>query len=296
MKTTKVAVIQAAPILFDLRRTLEKVETLIQSAAAAKAELILLPEAFIGTYPRGLSFGTVVGSRSPTGREVWLKYWNNALSIPSPEFKKLSQIVKSANTYVVLGVVEKDSMGGTLYCSLLYFSPSGELIGKHRKIKPTAAERIIWGEGDGDSLNVVDIPFGKVGGLICWENMMPQARMRLYEQGVEIYVAPTADSRETWQSSMQHIAMEGRCFVLGCNQFVTKDMYPDWAMKELKEEPTVMCRGGSVVVSPLGEIIAGPLWDKEGILYAELNAEDWVKSKLDFDVVGHYSRKDIFER
>lgn len=294
MKNTKVAVIQAAPVLFNLSQTIAKTGELLLKAAKEKPQLILFPEAFIGTYPRGLSFGTVVGSRSPSGREAWLRYWNNALAIPSPELESLSRLIRAVGAYVAIGVVEKDQIGGTLYCSLLYFAPNGELIGKHRKIKPTAAERIIWGEGDGSTIKVQHTSLGKIGGLICWENMMPQARMRLYQQGIEVYLAPTADSRVSWQASMRHIAMEGRCFVLGCNQFVSKEQYPDWAMEELSSLPDIMCKGGSVIVSPLGEIIAGPLWDKEGILYAELSANALIKSKLDFDVIGHYSRKDIF--
>lgn len=294
MKNTKIAVIQAASVLFDLPKTIVKMEQLLQEATQEKAALVLFPEAFIGTYPRGLSFGTVVGSRSPSGRDVWLKYWQNALAIPSPEFKQIQKIIKKAGVYVAMGVVEKEVLGGSLYCSLLYFAPDGQLIGLHRKIKPTAAERIIWGEGNGESLKVIDTALGKIGGLICWENMMPEARLRLYQQGIEIYLAPTADSRASWQSSMQHIALEGRCFVLGCNQFVRKSMYPAWAMDELSTAPDIMCRGGSVVISPLGETLAGPIWDKEGILYAELSASDWIKSKLDFDVIGHYSRQDVF--
>ncbi|MCX7706943.1 MAG: carbon-nitrogen hydrolase family protein, partial [Anaerolineae bacterium] len=171
------------------------------------------------------------------------------------------------------------------------------ILGKHRKLKPTAAERLIWGEGDGSTLTVLDTAFGKVGGLICWENYMPLARMALYARGVEIYLAPTADARDTWQATLRHIACEGRCFVLGCNQHVTKAMYPTDlpGIEELASQPEVMCRGGSAIISPLGEVLAGPLYDQEGILYADLDLGEVVRGKFDFDVVGHYARPDVFQ-
>jgi nitrilase len=192
---------------------------------------------------------------------------------------------------------DSDFGGGTIYCTLLYFGPDGRLLGKHRKLKPTAAERLVWGEGDGSTLTVVDTEYGKVGGLICWENYMPLARVAMYGKGVSIYLAPTADSRESWQATMRHIALEGRCFVLGCNQYVEKSMYPKDlpGAEELGSQPDVMCRGGSVIVSPLGEVLAGPLWDREGILYADLDLGEVARAKLDFDAVGHYARPDVFQ-
>jgi nitrilase len=170
-------------------------------------------------------------------------------------------------------------------------------MGKHRKLKPTGAERLIWGEGDGSTLPVFETVIGRIGGLICWENYMPMARMALYSKGVEIYLAPTADARETWQATMRHIACEGRCFVLSCNQYMTKQMYPDDLAvgDELNDQPDVMCRGGSVIIGPLGDVLAGPLYDEEGILYAELAREEIIRGKVDFDVVGHYARPDVFQ-
>jgi nitrilase len=197
-----------------------------------------------------------------------------------------------------MGVIERETRGtkGTLYCTILYFGPDGALLGKHRKLKPTAAERLIWGEGDGSTLTTVETPFGRLGGLICWENYMPLARAALYEKGVELYVAPTADSRDAWQATLRHIALEGRCFVLGCNQFVTKSMYPSDlpGIEELAGQPEIMCRGGSAIVSPLGEVIAGPLWDAEGMLYADLDLGEIIRARFDFDVTGHYARPDVF--
>jgi nitrilase len=297
--TVKVAVIQAAPVLFDREASVDKACQLIHEAAAQGAQLVLFPEAFIPAYPRGLSFGAVLGSRSPQGRRTWQRYWANAVDIPSPATVVLGEAARQAGVHLAIGVIERDgdTSRGTLYCTVLYFGPTGELLGKHRKLKPTASERLIWGEGDGSTLTVLDTELGKIGGLICWENYMPLARMALYGKGVEIYLAPTADSRDTWQATLQHIACEGRCFVLGCNQYVTKSMYPADlpGVEELADQPEEMCRGGSVIVSPLGQVLAGPLYDQEGILYADLDMAEVAQSKFDFDVTGHYARPDVFQ-
>ncbi len=295
----KVAVVQAASVLFDREASTEKTCRLIREASAQGARLILFPEAFIPVYPRGLSFGMVVGSRTPEGRKVWGRYWENSVEVPGPVCDAIGEAARKADAYVAVGVMERDGDfgGGTLYCTLLYFGPDGRLLGKHRKLKPTAAERLVWGEGDGSTLTAIDTEFGTVGGLICWENYMPLARVAMYGKGVSIYLAPTADSRDSWQATLRHIALEGRCFVLGCNQYVEKGMYPRDlpGAEELTRQPEVMCRGGSVILSPLGEVLAGPLWDREGILYAELDPGDVARAKLDFDAVGHYARPDVFQ-
>lgn len=299
ISTVKVAVVQAAPILFDRDATVEKTCQLLREAAGNGAKLVLFPEAFIPAYPRGLSFGMVVGSRTMEGRCLWQRYWDNAVEIPGPATEILGAAVREAEVYMAIGVIEKDAefSGGTLYCTLLYFGPDGAILGKHRKLKPTGAERLIWGEGDGSTMPVFETKLGKIGGLICWENYMPLARTFLYSKGVELYLAPTADSRDTWQATLHHIACEGRCFVLGCNQYVTKDMYPADLQDhpELAGQPDLMCRGGSAIISPLGAVIAGPLYDQEGILYAELDPGEIVRAKVDFDVVGHYARPDVFQ-
>ncbi len=295
----RAAVVQAAPVLFDREASAEKARRLTAEAAAQGARLILFPEAFIPAYPRGLGFGTVVGGRTPEGRRTWERYWANAVDVPGPTTEALGEAAREAGAYLAIGVIERDSTysRGTLYCTLLYFGPDGSLLGKHRKLKPTAAERLIWGEGDGSTLTVVDAPFGKVGGLICWENYMPLARATMYGKGVEIYLAPTADTRERWQATLQHIALEGRCFVLGCNQFLTKTMYPDDlpGVEDLSTQPDVLSRGGSAILAPLGDYLAGPLWDEEGILVADLDMGEVARGKFDFDVVGHYARPDIFQ-
>ena len=295
----KVAVVQASPVLFNREATIEKTCRLILEAAEQDPKLILFPEAFIPAYPRGLSFGTVVGSRSSAGRRTWQRYWANAVDVPGLTIETIGEAVRKAGVYLAIGVIERDRQfsQGTLYCTLLYFSPDGELLGKHRKLKPTGSERLIWGEGDGSTLTVLETEIGKIGGLICWENYMPLARMAMYSKGVEIYLAPTADARDTWQSTLRHIACEGRCFVLGCNQFLTKDMYPSDLenLDELDEHPDLMCRGGSAIISPLGEVLAGPLYDQEGMLFADLDLAEVTRGKFDFDVVGHYARPDVFQ-
>ncbi len=295
----KVAVVQDSPVLFNREATIEKTYRLILEAAEKDVKLILFPEAFIPAYPRGLSFGAVVGSRSPTGRLTWQRYWENAVDVPGPAVEIIGEAVREAGVYLAIGVIERDTQfsQGTLYCTLLYFGPDGKLLGKHRKLKPTGSERLIWGEGDGSTLTVLETELGKIGGLICWENYMPLARMAMYSKGVEIYLAPTADARDTWHSTLRHIACEGRCFVLGCNQFVTKEMYPDdlEGLDELDEHPDVICRGGSAIVSPFGEVLAGPLYDKEGILFADIDLAEVARGKFDFDVVGHYARPDVFQ-
>ena len=295
----KVAVVQAAPVLFNREASVEKACRRAGEAAAQGAKVILFPEAFVPAYPRGMTFGTTVGSRSPQGRHTWQAYWANAVDIPSPATAALAAAAAQSKAYLIIGVIERDTQfsQGTLYCTILYFSPDGELIGKHRKLKPTAGERLIWGEGDGSTLTVINTEFGKIGGLICWENYMPLARMAMYSKGVEIYLAPTADARDTWQSTLRHIACEGRCFVLGCNQFVTKAMYPCdlEGLEDLARQPETVCRGGSAILAPLGEVLVGPLYDQEGTLFAELDLGEIPRSRFDFDVAGHYARPDVFK-
>ena len=295
----KVAVVQAAPVLFNREGTVAKVCRLIQEVAARKPGLVLFPEAFIPAYPRGLSFGSVVGNRTPAGRRTWERYWGNSIEVPGPDTEILGAAAREAQIYLAIGVIERDSQfsHGTLYCTLLYFGADGQLLGKHRKLKPTAGERLIWGEGDGSTLPVFSTPFGKLGGLICWENYMPLARTAMYGKGVEIYLAPTADARDSWQATLRHIACEGRCFVLGCNQFVTKEMYPPdlEGIEDLAGHPEILCRGGSTIISPLGEVLAGPLYGEEGILFADLDLGEVARGKIDFDAVGHYARPDVFQ-
>ncbi len=296
--TARIAVVQAASVIMDREATITKAVRLIGEAAAGGAKLVVFPEAFVSAYPRGLSFGVVIGQRSAEGRRLFARYHASAIVVPGAETARLGAAAREAGVYVAIGVIERDDHTGTLYCTLLYFGPDGTLLGKHRKLKPTAAERLVWGEGDGSTLPVVETPFGRVGGLICWENYMPLARTAMYAKGVELYLAPTADARNAWQATIQHIALEGRCFVLSCNQYVTKSMYPldlgPEALTDLEQQPEEMCRGGSAIISPLGEYLAGPLYGSEGILYADLDLDAIAGAKFDFDPIGHYARPDVF--
>jgi len=295
-KTVKVAVVQDSSVIMDKEGCIKKVSKLTKKAAQQGAKIVLFPEAFIPAYPRGLSFGTVVGSRTEGGKQDFVRYWENSIVIPGLDIDQLSKISKENNLYLIIGVIERDKNGSTLYCSILYFDPKGEFLGKHRKLKPTGAERLIWGEGDGSTLTVIDTPYGRIGGLICWENYMPLARVALYQKGIAIYVAPTADARDNWQATMKHIALESRCFILSSNQYVTKDMYPkDLACyDDLKNQPDIMSKGGSVIFGPDGNVLAGPLVGKAGIIYAELDLSEIPKNRYEFDVVGHYARSDVF--
>ena len=289
-----VCVVQDSPVFFNKDQTIRKVEKLTKQYSKEGCKLIVFPESFIPGYPRGFSFGTIVGKRTNEGRKLFAEYCNQSVDLESEDLKRLEDIAAKQKVYLVIGVTERQSANGSLYCSMLYISPTEGLLGVHRKIKPTAQERVIWAEAGGEGLVTFKTEIGRLGGLICWENYMPLARMAMYSKGVEIYIAPTADPREEWVHTMIHIALEGRCFVLGCNQYMKKSMYPEkyqLLATELQEE---FCLGGSVIVSPLGKIIEGPLFGKPGALIAELDLEEVPQAKLDFDVNGHYSRDDIF--
>ncbi|MBZ6079026.1 nitrilase-related carbon-nitrogen hydrolase [Microvirga puerhi] len=290
----RVAVVQAAPVAFNTARTLEKVSDLASDAARAGARLTLFPEAFISAYPRGLGFGAVVGSRTATGREQFRLYWESAIDVPGPDTEHLSRIARANQIHLVIGVIERD--GGTLYCTVLFFGPDGRYLGRHRKLMPTASERLIWGFGDGSTLPVLQTDIGRVGAVICWENYMPLLRTAMYAKGVEIYCAPTADGRDTWLPTMQHIALEGRCFVLSSNQFARRRDYPPEYETAFGDEPdTVLSRGGSCIIGPLGQILAGPDFTGEAILTADIDLGEIARARLDFDAVGHYARPDVFQ-
>ncbi len=295
----RVAVAQVASVFADKEACIQKSVKLINDAGKQGANLILLPETMIPGYPRGFTYGAYIGSRSDAGRKDFERYWKNSMSLSDDELKPLFDAAKANQMYVVVGISEQGEAGnrGTLYNTMLYIGANGELLGTHRKLMPTGTERLIWGSGDGSTLTAIDTPYGTIGGLICWENYMPLARMTMYGKGVNIYLAPTADARESWQSTLRHIACEGRCFVLGCNQYFEKSMYPkDLALyDELKDLPDELCRGGSAIIDPFGEYVCEPIYGKEGVLYADLDLNKIHQGHLDFDVVGHYHRPDVFK-
>jgi nitrilase len=294
MEAVTVAVVQAAPVSFDVRRTLEKTADLAADASRRGARLALFPEAFVSAYPRGLDFGAVVGSRTEAGREQFRRYWESAIDVPGPEVDRLARMAGANRLHLVIGVIERER--GTLYCTALFFGPDGRYLAKHRKLMPPASARLVWGFGDGSTLPVLDTELGRVGAVICWENYMPLMRAAMYAKGVDIYCAPTADGRDTWLSTMRHIALEGRCFVLSANQFARRSDYPaDYASTFGDDPATIVSRGGSCIIGPLGEVLAGPDFSGETILTAELDLDDIARARLDFDAVGHYARPDIFQ-
>jgi len=294
MTIIRAAVVQDAPVAFDTVQTMTKVARLVAQAAGQGAQLVVFPEAFVTGYPKGIDFGARVGMRSPAGRQMFQRYWESAIDVPGPETLTLGELARTHQLHLVIGVIER--AGGTLYCTVLFFGDDGRLLGKHRKIMPTAMERLIWGFGDGSTLTVLPTPIGKLGAVICWENYMPLLRMSMYAQGVELYCAPTVDDRETWLPTMRHIAAEGRCFVLSSCQFAKRADFPaDYAPIQGDDPTTVLIRGGSCIISPLGQVLAGPVFDQPTILTADLDLSEIVRGKYDLDVVGHYARPDLFQ-
>ena len=292
--TVRAAVVQASAVPFDAEACVDKAVRLVAEAAAAGAKVIVFPEAFVTGYPKGLDYGLVVGARDPVGREEFRLYLDAAIDVPGPQTARLGEAAAAHRAYVVIGVIEREL--GTCYCTVLFFTPDGALAGKHRKLMPTALERMIWGFGDGSTLTTIDSPWGRIGSVICWENYMPMLRMAMYAKGVALYCAPTADDRDTWLPSMRHVALEGRCFVLTACQFLRRRELPPTVRVALGDGPeAVIMRGGSAIVSPLGKVLAGPDFDGETILTADLDLAEIGRGKFDFDVAGHYSRPDVFQ-
>jgi nitrilase len=294
MASYKAAVAQAASVPDDPVASATKAAGLIREAATAGARLIVFPEAFLGGYPKGASFGAPVGLRKPEGREAFRRYHEAAIALDGPEVALLAEATAETGLFAVMGCIERD--GGTLYCTVLFFDGPRGLIGKHRKLMPTAAERLIWGFGDGSTMPVFDTPLGRIGAVICWENYMPMLRMHMFSQGIGIYCAPTADDRDTWLATIRHIALEGRCFVLSACQHIRREAFGDSHESALGDAPeTVMMRGGSAIIGPLGQVLAGPDYAGETMLYADIDLDDIARGKYDFDVVGHYARPDVFQ-
>jgi nitrilase len=287
-----VAVVQAGTVLKNPAQTLATLQRLCADCALRGAKLAVFPEAYIGGYPKGLGFGATVGIRTEAGRELFREYADGAITVPGPVTEAVGRIAKSNSLTLIIGVVERD--GGTLYCTVLYFGPDGSLLGKHRKLVPTATERLIWGCGDSSTLEVFSSELGRIGALVCWENYMPLARMAMYAQGVELYCAPTVDDREIWIPTVRHIAREGHCFVLSACQYLTRECYPSEWLERTDDLPATPIRGGSCIIGPLGDILAGPIYDEEAVVVADVDTAKLMGAKFDFDVVGHYARPDVF--
>lgn len=290
IKTVSVLQIGSSPE--GTATTLEKILSYENEIKAASPDILVMPEAILGGYPKGESFGTQLGFRLESGRDAYKKYFDAAIDLCGEEVKSLSAMSKRLDTSIIVGVIERS--GSTLYCTAIFIDPDAGLINKHRKLMPTGSERLIWGQGDGSTLPVVDTPAGKTGAVICWENYMPLLRTAMYAKGIEFWCAPTVDARPVWQSTMQHIALEGRCFVLSACQYQPS---PETLGVEVENWPSDddLIPGGSVIIGPLGDILAGPLLNEEGLITADVNIDDFARSRYDLDVVGHYARPDIFE-
>lgn len=288
------AVVQASTVMFDRDATVEVARHWMAEAAARGAQVVVFPEAFLGGYPKGADFHIYVGGRTPEGRREFQQYYDGAVDIGGPELKTLASAAAEFRQYVCIGVIERDA--GTLYCTAVYLGPDGTILGKHRKLMPTAAERLIWGFGDGSTLRAVDTPFGRLGAAICWENYMPALRLSMYQQNVAFYCAPTVDDRDTWVSTMQHIALEGRCFVLSACQHLKRGAFPESIRNRLDGQGDApLIRGGSLIIAPSGQILAGPFYNEDGILVATLDLDDLARARFDFDAAGHYARPDVFQ-
>jgi nitrilase len=269
--------------------TLDRILGYADAIRSAGVQLVVMPEALLGGYPKGADFGARVGYRTSQGRDAFLHYWRAAIEVPGPQTDALGELARSTGAALVVGVIERDTT--TLYCTALFFSARGELTGKHRKLVPTAMERLIWGQGDGSTLYTMDTDAGRIGAAICWENYMPLLRTAMYAKGLDIWCAPTVDERDIWQTSMRHIAYEGRLFVVSACQYQPPPAASpviDWP----RDRPLI--RGGSVIVSPLGEVLAGPVYGREDLLVATVDLDDVVRGRYDLDVTGHYARPDVF--
>lgn len=291
MKKSIIAALQLGSSPQGTATTLSRILDFKEAIKNSNCDLLVMPEALLGGYPKGADFGTRVGYRTDKGREEFLSYWQQAVDIDGPEVLALVDLAKDCGTSIIVGVIERS--GSTLYCTALFILDTGEVT-KHRKLMPTASERLIWGQGDGSTLHVVETSAGRVGAVICWENYMPLLRTAMYSKGIEIWCAPTVDDRDIWQSSMQHIAYEGRNFLVSACQYQpppSSETGKDDAWP--KDKPLI--RGGSVIISPMGEVIAGPLYNEEGLITAEIDLSDIVKARYDMDPTGHYSRPDIFK-
>jgi nitrilase len=287
-ETVKVACVQAQSVAFDRAGTIDKVDGIAGEVARNGARLALFPEAFIPVYPSSRWARYLAGWAD--GTNAWARLAQESITVPGPDSDRLGAIAKAHSLWLAVGANELER--GTIYNSLLVYSPQGELALHHRKLMPTNHERLVWGLGDGDGLETVKSELGAIGGLICWENLMPLARFALYEDGVEIYLAPTADDSEAWHDSIRHIARESRAFVLSCCVFQTASSYPEDI--RIAEGDEIMGRGGSAILAPDGSYLAGPLWDEEGVLYADLDPFRLYQARQRFDPAGHYHRPDVF--
>ena len=291
MTISMVAALQLGSHPDGKHKTLEAILDYESEIKRSGVQLVVMPEALLGGYPKGEIFGTYLGYRLPEGRETFARYFANAIDVPGAETAELAGLALRTGAHLVVGVIERS--GSSLFCSALFFSPEEGLVGNHRKLMPTGSERLIWGQGDGSTLPVLDTPVGKIGAAICWENYMPLLRTAMYAKGTEVWCAPTVDERENWLISMRHIAHEGRCFVVSACQIQPSPRELGISVEHWDDD-RMLISGNSIIVGPMGEVIAGPLKNGPGLLVAQIDSAELVKARYDFDVVGHYSRPDVF--
>jgi nitrilase len=291
MRTATLAALQLGSDVGGKAATLDHILDFEGAIERAGCDLVVMPEALLGGYPKGSDFGTRLGYRLAEGREAFAAYWANAIDLPGPEVEALEGLANRTGASIVAGVIERAQ--ATLYCTAVFIDPERGFVAKHRKLMPTAAERLIWGQGDGSTLPVVDSKAGRLGAAICWENNMPMLRMAMYAKGVEVWCAPTVDHRDNWQATMRHIAQEGRCFVVSACQVMEA---PSALGREAYGWPAdeALIRGGSVIVGPLGDVLAGPLLHQPGLVSAEVDLDEVIGARFDFDAAGHYARPDVF--
>ena len=296
--TCRLAIVQAEPKLFDKEAGLRQTLVFIRRAAAQGAELIVFPELFIPGYPFGMNFGFSTGRRTPEGRADWQRYYEASILVPGPETEAIGAAAKEAGAWVSIGVSERDERTGTLYNSNLIFSPEGEVVSAHRKLKPTGSERVVWGDADRGYFPMAETPWGPVASLICWESYMPLARVALYQKGLTIYLSPNTNDNPEWQDTIRHIAIEGKCFFVNADMLITKESYPKdlktWE-RDVSILPEQICRGGSCVVDPYGHYLTEPVWDDEAIILADLDMTQVYASRMEHDPCGHYARPDVLE-
>ena len=294
--TVTVACVQVEPVIFDRAATIERVAERTAEAARAGAALVVFPETFVPAYPSSAWAKAFAGWADPRAKAAFALLHRESLAVPGPDVDRLGAIAREHGVMLVLGVNELDpERPGTLYNALLYFDAGGRLVLHHRKLVPTNHERLVWGQGDGRGLRAIETSLGRIGGLICWENYMPLARFALYDSGVEIYIASTADDGDAWQATLVHIARESRAFVVAPCHFQRATSYPDdFPLRDELEDRDLLGRGGSAILAPDGSYLAGPLFDEEGILYAELDPARLAEERQRFDAAGHYHRPDVF--
>ena len=292
----KIALVQAEPVLFDKEASLAKALDYIEESASQNPDVIVFPELFIPGYPIGMDFGFSMGKRTEAGRSDWKRYYDASVVAGDAEFQALADAARKTDAYISLGFSERDAVSGTLYNSNVIFEPDGTYR-VHRKLKPTGSERVVWGDADKGYFPVTQTPWGPIGALICWESYMPLARVALYQKGISLYISPNTNDNPEWQNTIRHIAIEGHCYFLNADLIFRRSDYPRTAgaEAEIAALPDIACRGGSCFIDPFGHEASETVWDREAIIYADLDMQKVPASRMELDCVGHYARPDVLE-